>query len=156
MSSLKDNNQRELEMRDKLYQTAIDTHKFYDEVSMKLVAGIITITGAAFFINQKNDFSLGTESILFVVIALITSGLLLKYRQCAYFAGVARNVAAYNEISEDPIGVSHVLGNKDKYLSMHKAKKMELNIYGAVHYIWAACFLGLLFAAYVDRYQITT
>jgi hypothetical protein len=47
------------------------------------------------------------------------------YRNCAYYANVSRNVAAYNEMHEDFIGVSHVLGNKNKYQEMHKKRKLE-------------------------------
>jgi hypothetical protein len=139
---------KEYSMKEKIYQVAIDTHKFYDEVSMKLVAGIITITGAAFFINEKTKLSEGTDTILFVVVALITLGLLVKYRNCAYYANVARNVAAHNEISEELIGVSQALGNKELYPQMHKPKKIRLNIHGAVHFLWFVCFSGLFFAAY--------
>ena len=133
-------------MKEKIYQVAIDTHKFYDEVSMKIVVGIISITGAAFFIKDK--ISLHASSVLFVV-ALIIMALLFMYRNCAYYANVARNVAAYNETNEDLIGVSHVLVNKEKYkeLQLHKGKKIRINIYGTVHFIWFVCFLGLLFSA---------
>ena len=138
-------------MKELMYQVAIDTHKFYDEVSMKLVAGIITITGAAFFINEKTSLSTGTDAVLFIVVALITLGLLIKYRNCAYYANVARNVAAHNEISDEPIGVSQALGNKSTYPDMHKPKKIRLNIYGAVHFVWLSCFVGLFYAAYLVR-----
>ncbi len=137
-------------MKEKLYQVAIDTHKFYDEISMKLIAGIITITGATFFINEKTSLVGNAQSILFIVVAFITFGLLLKYRRSAYYANVARNVAAYNETNEQPIGVSHVFGNPEQYPDMHKPKRLGLfNIYGAVHFVWFTCFAGLCFAAYI-------
>ena len=135
-------------MKEKMYQVAIDTHKFYDEVSMKLVAGIIVVTGAAFLISDKTSLTGNMASAFFLVVALITLGLLIKFKKTSYYAGVARNVSAEIEENGTLIGISTVYKNPKKHTKFHVKKVIGYNIYGAVHFVWAACFFGLVLSAY--------
>lgn len=125
------------------YKAAIDTHKFYDTISTSLIAGQITVSGAAFYLYKEIKGTL-IETFPFIGAALCVVILLLIYRHCAYYANVARNVAAaIEEGNPDCLGVSHAL-QKNIFPAQKSWKK---GIYGKNHLLTLLLVAGLLATA---------
>ena len=137
-------------MKEEKYKVAIDTHKFYDTISMSIVGGMITVTGASFLLYDKiqnNQFAY----LLFIITIIVIFGLLVIYRKSAYYANVARNVSADLEINENlNIGISDVLKNlnKNEYQKYKAVKSMFKGIYGAIHLIFVSLSISLLLLPY--------
>lgn len=124
------------------YKAAIETHKFYDTVSNSIVVGQITICGAAFYLFKEiKDTPIAYYP--FIGAALCIGMLLLIYRKCAYYANVARNVAADIEADKPTAGVSLAF----KTNSHPASKSWNKGIYGTIHLLSAILMLGLLASA---------
>lgn len=132
-------------MKEEMYKAAIETHKFYDSISITLVGGLITVSGAIIYLLEKISTPYQKIGILVVGI-LVVSFLLLIYRKCAYYANVARNVSASIEDNSCNVGVSIVLKELDKaeYEKYRAKKSMFKGIYGLVHGIWITLVGGML------------
>ena len=129
-------------MNTEKYKAAIETHKFYDTVSNSIVVGQITMSGAAFYLFKEIK---GTPiaAYPFVGAALCIAALTIIYRRCAYYANVARNVAADLEAEIPTTGISFAL----KTNSHPVTKSWRKGIYGAIHLLAAILIIGLLVTA---------
>lgn len=126
------------------YKAALEAHKHYDTVSIAIVGGQLAISGASFFIYEKIE---GTpvDYLPFVITALCILILLSLYRHCAYFANVARNVAADLEQGKEIPGVSVAF----KTNSHPANKSWRRGIYGKVHFLSFILVAGLVASAVV-------
>ncbi|MEX0964400.1 MAG: hypothetical protein WDZ52_10235 [Pseudohongiellaceae bacterium] len=133
-------------MNSDTYRAAIETHRFYDTISISIVGGMITLSGATIYLLDKIEHRLDKMGTIIVSVAVLL--LLLRiYRFSAYYANVARNVAAKIEGDETNIGISTVLKKvrTDNNFAEYRAdKKWYRGIYGSVHFLCIALVIGFI------------
>ena len=137
-------------MKAEKYKASIETHRFYDSISMTIVGGLVTVSGATAYLLEKipsSNYSLKI-GVLFASIFILFM-LLCIYKKTSFYANVARNVSSKIEKNECDSGVATILKHlKEEEFREYRPDKSVWrcnSIYSIVH---ALC-VGLIVAMVV-------